>query len=275
MKIDFRKMNGAGNDFVMIDETGGSYQLSAEQIRHVCDRRRGVGADGLILIQPDEELDFFMQYFNSDGLPAEMCGNGARCSAHFAAWLGMGRKEGGEVKIRFSTGSGPVKAVVKDLSVSVDLMDANEMRRDITAEVAQKAEKIHFMVVGTRHALVLVEDARSLTGEEVVAMGRQVRYHEAFAPVGANVNFISRGKDDRIHLRTYEKGIEAETHACGTGSVASAVLLAHLGRAQSPVTVVQSGGELFRVSFELRPYGATNVVLEGPVAVNFDGSIDL
>ena len=273
--INFRKMNGAGNDFVMNDDRAGDRRLKTEQIRHICDRRRGVGGDGLILIQPGADADFFMQYFNSDGLPAEMCGNGARCSAHFGAFLGLGRLEGESVFIDFSTESGPVKAVVSGFSVSVNLMDAKEMRRDITAEVAQKEEKIHFMIVGTRHALVLVDDARALTGEDVVQMGRQVRYHEAFAPIGANVNFISRGDDNKIHLRTYEKGIEAETHACGTGSVASAVLLAHLGRVQSPVTVVQSGGEEFRVSFDLKTHGATNVVLEGPVAVNFDGSVDI
>jgi len=268
-------MNGAGNDFVMINDTAGECRLTTGQICHLCDRRRGIGGDGLIMIQPGTDVDFFMQYFNSDGLPAEMCGNGARCSAHFGASLGLGRREGDTVLIDFSTESGPVKAVVRGLSVSVNLMDANEMRRDITAEVAQKEEKIHFMVVGTRHALVLVDDARALTGEDVVQMGRQVRYHEALAPGGANVNFLAQGNDNKIHLRTYEKGIEAETHACGTGSVASAVLLAHMGRVESPVTVVQSGGEEFRVSFELRTYGATSVVLEGPVAVNFDGSVDI
>ncbi len=102
-----------------------------------------------------------------------------------------------------------------------------------------------------------------------------MRYHEAFAPIGANVNFASLDENGNIHLRTYEKGIEAETHACGTGSVAAAVMFAHLGRIESPVTVVQSGGEEFAVSFEVRPHGAAKVVLEGPVAVNFEGSLEI
>lgn len=275
MKIEFTKMNGAGNDFVMIDDLEGQCRLSTEEVRLLCDRRRGIGGDGLIMLQAANDFDFQMRYFNSDGLPAEMCGNGARCSAHLAAALGLGQSDGESVRIRFATESGPIDARVAGEDVSIALMDAKEMRQDITVQVAQKEEKIHFMIVGTRHALVPVVESRELTGEEVTQWGRQVRYHDAFAPIGANVNFISLDEDKNIHLRTYEKGIEAETYACGTGSAASAVLLAHLGKVECPVTVVQSGGERFIVSFELKPDGATNVVLEGPVTVNFKGSLDI
>lgn len=279
MKISFRKMNGAGNDFVMIDDLDGEYLLTDVQVRLLCDRRRGVGGDGLILIQEAGDdsggNDFHMAYFNSDGFPAEMCGNGARCAAHFAADLGLGRPEGESIAIRFSTDSGPIDAKVRDDIVSIGMMDAVGLRRDVLVRVAREQPMIHFIIAGTRHAVVFAEDARALTSQEIERYGREIRLDDAFAPVGANVNFASVDENKRVHLRTYEKGVEAETHACGTGSVASAVVFAHAGRVESPVVVVQRGGEELLVAFELRPDGAGAVVLEGPVAVNFEGSLEL
>jgi len=277
MRIEFTKMNGAANDFVMVDDLAGALTLDAAQIRHACDRRRGVGADGLILVRPSAGVDhdFHMTYFNADGLPAEMCGNGSRCSAHFAVSLGLGEAVEGGVRVRFSTDSGPVGALVSGDRVRAALMDAREMRRDLAVRVAQTEKIVHFMVVGTRHAVVFVDEARDLTHSDITELGKAVRYAPEFGPVGANVNFASVDAEGRVHLRTYEKGVEAETHACGTGSAAAAVLLAHSGRLESPVEVLQHSGDELTVSFELVPTGATNVALEGPVAVNFTGSLDI
>jgi diaminopimelate epimerase len=275
VKIEFTKMNGAANDFVMVDDRARSLDLSPGQIRHICNRRRGVGGDGLILIQSDPDCDFHMDYFNADGLPAEMCGNGSRCSAHFGASLGLGHRGGEGMILRFSTDSGPIDAVVAGERVTMAMMDAREMRRDITVRVAQAGKIVHFMIVGTRHAVLFVDEARELTSSEITKLGRQIRYDAAFGPVGANVNFASVDEEGTVHLRTYEKGVEAETHACGTGSVAAAVLLAHLGRLESPATVLQHSGDELVVTFDAAPEGATNVTLEGPVAVNFTGSLDL
>jgi diaminopimelate epimerase len=233
-----------------------------------------VGADGLILIQSDPDSDFHMSYFNADGHPAEMCGNGSRCSAHFGASLGLGRREGDAVKLEFSTDSGPIDATVDRGRVTVGMMDAKEMRRDIAVRVAQTDRIVHFMVVGTRHAVLFVDEARELTDSEISKLGREIRNDAAFGPVGANVNFASVDDDGIVHLRTYEKGVEAQTHACGTGSVAAAVLLAHQGRLRTPARVLQRSGDELVVTFDTAPEGATNVTLEGPVAVNFTGSLE-
>lgn len=282
MKISFKKMNGTGNDFVIVDNRGGEVSLAAEQVARVCDRRRGVGADGLILIESSQGADFLMHFYNSDGSEAEMCGNGAMCSAAFAAAAGMGETEGERTNLRFATGSGPISAraarmggVADRYRVSMEMMDAREMRLDVPVRVANRTGTVHFMVVGTRHAVVPVEDAARLTANEIEELGRLLRWDPAFAPAGANVNFVSIDEGGRIHIRTYEKGVEAETHACGTGSVAAAVVFAHQGRCASPAVVVQRSGDELGVRFELRPTGATGVYLEGPAEVNFEGTIDI
>lgn len=275
MNLEFVKMDGAANDFIMVDNRAGAIKLSRESVAHLCDRRRGVGADGLMLIEPVAEHDFFMRYYNADGGEEVMCGNGARCAAHFAASLGLGRKDAKEHTLRFLTGSGAIDARVTGNRVSMSMMDARGMRRRLQTKVAPRGAGVHFMVVGTRHAVVPLDDAKSLTPEEVIEFGRALRHDPAFAPDGANVNFASIAPDGRVHLRTYEKGVEGETLACGTGSVASAVIFAHDGLLKSPVRVVQHSGDELIISFELNPDGAGNVHMDGPVAVNFRGSADI
>lgn len=277
MRLEFVKMNGAANDFVLIDGRGDPAPLTAGRIRYLCDRRRGIGADGLIVIQTPSQpnADFHMEYYNSDGFPAEMCGNGSRCAARFGASLGMGVATASGVRVRLTTDSGPIDALVEGDRVQADMMDGRELRLDIPVRVAQMEKIVHFMIVGTRHAVLLVDDARDLTESDIIELGRAIRNDPAFAPIGANVNFASVDEGGMVHLRTYEKGVEAETHACGTGSVASAVVLAHKGRLQSPATVLQHSGDQLNVTFELSPEGARNVTLEGPVAVNFIGWLEL
>jgi len=275
MKIEFCKMNGAANDFVMLDNRDGRLALPAAAIQFLCDRRRGVGSDGLILIERAQGYDFFMRYYNPDGSPEVMCGNGARCAAWFAASLGEGERGADGVGIRFMTGSGAIDARVTGDRVSMSMMDAKGMRRDIPTRVAPTGATLHFMVVGTRHAVVPMEDVTSMTADEVVEFGRALRHDPAFAPQGANVNFASIGTDGRVYLRTYEKGVEAETLACGTGSVASAVIFAQQGRLHSPVRVVQRSGDELVISFDPCATGAEHVRMEGPVAVNFRGWADV
>jgi len=275
VSLEFTKMNGAGNDFLLIDNRSGRISLSGDQIQGICDRRRGVGADGLILIEPAWHFDFHMSFFNGDGGPAEMCGNGARCAAAFAVSLGMGSVDEELTSIHFGTESGGITATVRGQYVSMAMMDAREMRLNVEVQVAQAPENIHFMIVGTRHVIVSVEDAANLTHNYIMELGRALRHDPAFGPIGANVNFVSVDESDRIHIRTYEKGVEEETHACGTGSVAAAVVMAHEGRGGSPRTVVQHGGEELGVSFTPAADGAADVVLSGPVAVNFNGTLSL
>ncbi len=278
MKIEFVKMNGAANDFIVVDNRRGEVSLSGAQIAHLCDRRRGVGADGLVLIEvgaPAQGRDFFMRFYNGNGAEEVMCGNGARCSARFAADLGLGKRNGEDVVLDFMTGSGPIEARVRGERAWMRMMDAARMRRDIATRVHAPLEAVHFMTVGTRHAVIPVPDAARMTSAEVAELGRAFRNDPAFAPEGANINFASIGGDGRIHLRTYEKGVEAETFACGTGSVAVSVLFGHEGKLHSPTRIVQHSGDELTASFELAPTGAVNVALEGPAAVNFRGWADV
>ncbi len=275
MRIDFVKMNGASNDFVMIDNMRGTIALEKAQIAHLCDRRRGVGGDGLIMIEPADGFDFVMRYYNADGGPAEMCGNGARCSAHFAASRGLGVADGVGRRLRFQTGSGPIDARIEGDRGAMAMMDARGMQIAVPVAVAPEGTEVHFMTVGTRHAVVPLGDAGAMTAAEVADWGRRLRFDAAFAPAGANINFASVGDDGRIVLRTYEKGVEAETYACGTGSIASAVLFAHQGRIGSPVRILQRSGDELVASFDLTPDGAEHVRLEGPATVNFMGTADV
>jgi diaminopimelate epimerase len=268
-------MNGAANDFIMVDNRRGSIQLPGGTVAGLCDRRRGVGADGLILIEPSSGNDFFMHYYNSDGGEEVMCGNGARCAAYFAAAIGLGTRDAKGTTLHFMTGSGAIDARVSGELVSMSMMDAREMRRHVPSDVAPPGAGVHFMVVGTRHAVVPLDDVTTLTAEDVIRYGRALRHDPAFGPAGANVNFASLGPDGRMHLRTYEKGIEGETFACGTGSVASAVIFAHDGRVKSPVRVVQHSGDELLISFEPDADGAVRVRMEGPVSVSFRGSADM
>ncbi len=275
MLLNFKKMNGLGNDFIMIDNLDGKLDLPSYEIQRMCDRRKGIGADGLILVEPSDKSDFVMRYYNSDGGEAEMCGNGGRCAVHFAASLGLGKDLAGKRTVRFNTLAGDLQAWTEGQNVALSLMDTKEMRLNIPLQVANREKIVHFIIAATRHVVAPVEDAPSLKDEEVDSWGRELRYKPEFGPIGANVNFVSVNPDGSLAIRTYEKGIEAETHACGTGSIASSVVLAHLGRCQSPATVFQRGGDVLKVAFEKQPFGASEVILEGKVDYNFNGTFEI
>jgi len=271
MRISFTKMNGAGNDFVMIHDADRSLRASREWIRRLCERRRGVGADGVILVQPEEGVDFRMIYFNSDGGEAEMCGNGARCAALFAASLGLGRREGDEVGLSFVARPGRMQAKVRGGRAAISMTEASGFERAVSLEVPGGEEVVHLINSGVPHAVVVENNWDTLGDAEVAARGRAIRYHGKFAPAGVNADFVRVESGGMAAIRTYERGVEAETLACGTGAVAAAVVLAQLDLLQSPVRLVTLGRELLTVSFRKTPGGATDVVLEGPAAVNFEG----
>jgi diaminopimelate epimerase len=275
MRIQFEKMNGAGNDFVLVDNRKGDVRFSAWAIRWLCDRRRGVGADGVILVERDAESDFRMRYYNSDGGEADMCGNGARCVARFARGLGLGRKQGNRTTLRFATNPGPMTAAVDGTSVTLTMIDASGLERSISLQVADHNEKMHVIHTGVPHVVLEETDVDVIPNEAILARGRAIRTHGRFAPQGTNVNFISMRADGAVKIRTYERGVEGETLACGTGAVAGAVVAAHLGRAKSPVVMATRGGELLKVSFEAVSGGATGVLLEGPATLNFVGSVEV
>ncbi|MFQ5510350.1 MAG: diaminopimelate epimerase [Candidatus Krumholzibacteriia bacterium] len=275
--VEFRfvKMHGAGNDFIVIDNRAAGLALGRNAIRAVCDRRRGVGADGVILLEAAEEAAFRMRYYNSDGGEAEMCGNGARCAVFHAAGLGLGEKRGQTVRLRFVAGSGVLAGEVDGRKVAISMADATGFRKDVSVKVAAGEEIVHFVNTGVPHAVVVVDGARALGDDEIALRGRAIREHKTFAPDGANVDFVTPLAGGEIAIRTYERGVEAETEACGTGAVAAAVVLSHLGLAASPVRLVARGGDVLAVRFEAEVGGASGVILEGPTAVTFEGTVRL
>ncbi len=264
-EIRFVKMHGAGNDFIMLNGLEERHELDRGLIAALCDRHRGIGADGLILLLPSDREDFRMVYYNSDGGEAEMCGNGARCAARFAFDLGVGPD-----RMSFETGSGLVEAEIRGEEVLVGIGEVTGIATHVRLEGV--GEEIHFANSGVPHVVILREEVESLPVGEFLRLAKQVRNHEYFGPNGTNVNFAAVIGQHEIRFRTYERGVEGETEACGTGAAAVSVTTAHLGMTASPVTCVTSGGDRIIVGFVPSDIGATNCTLLGPATVSFEGS---
>jgi len=266
--LTFTKMNGAGNDFVMLDNRDGKLALEKSQIAQLCDRHRGVGADGLLLVEPAQNgADFRMRYFNADGGEADMCGNGARCFARFAQ-----RVSGKTGDIAFETLAGVITARFFGDIVQIEMSEPHSLRLNESLDAAGEARVVHSVNTGVPHAVIFVED---LEQTDIRALGAAVRYHTHFAPKGTNANFAQRLGPQSIAIRTYERGVEDETLACGTGMVACALIFHELTGAASPVQVKVRGGDTLEIAFE--PVGATyqNVTLTGPADFTFDGQTSL
>lgn len=266
--LAFEKMSGAGNDFIIVDHRQQKLPLALqpEFARRICRRKFSVGADGLILIETAREADFQWQFYNADGSVAEMCGNGARCAARFVYANGIAGK-----KMHFQTLAGIIEAEVLDdgETVSLRMTQPIDCRLDQTLTIEGREMAVASINTGVPHAVIFV-DEKDLPVKE---WGRAVRYHQMFGPAGTNANFI-RLLDDRVlHVRTYERGVEDETQACGTGAVASAIIAALTGRVVSPVQIVTSGGEHLRVVFELSDGTARNVYLQGPARRIYEGRL--
>lgn len=265
-KFEFTKMHGAGNDFIMIDDMKSVFDENPRLISALCEFHRGIGADGIILLRPSEGTDFTMKYFNSDGSEAEMCGNGARCTAMFALERGIA----GE-KMTFSTGAGPVSAQVTGDLVKIGLEPVHSLRLGLEPADRRKAG---FAVSGVPHAAIMVDDARELEGKSFVDMARKIRFDPLFEPAGTNVNIVTVKSAHNLVYRTYERGVEDETLACGTGAVGVSVIAAHMGIVSSPVSCETSGGDILETSFVLTADGAGQCTLTGPAKISFRGAVD-
>ena len=217
--VRFWKLEGAGNDFLGLDGRAGGFKLKRQQIADLCDRRRGVGADGVLVVEKPKVrgADFRMRYYNSDGGEAEMCGNGARCFALLARAV-SGRK-GNELRVQTQAGLLTLRTCGREVQVS--MTKPTKLRLGKKVVVAGRKVVVDFLNTGVPHAVLFVRSVRSI---DVAKQGRAIRYHSAFAPSGTNVNFVEIGRGNRIHVRTYERGVEGETLACGTGVVASSIL---------------------------------------------------
>ncbi|MFA5975971.1 MAG: diaminopimelate epimerase [Elusimicrobiota bacterium] len=269
--IPFWKMSGSGNDFVVIDNRR---RLLSKNIagwaRRLCDRHFGVGADGLLLLEPSRQTEFRMVYFNSDGSRARMCGNGARC----IAWAA---KEWGVVgqQFDFQTDAGRVQGHVAGEIVRITLSDPRDYQPALMVKATGQSYRLMFINTGVPHAVVLVSDVKKV---RIAEEGRALRFHRAFGPEGANVNFVQRLNDHTLRVRTYERGVEGETLACGTGVSASAIAASLRGLVKPVVRCLTAGGDALDVDFQLHPetpkHPARQVTLKGPVRRTFAGHFE-
>ena len=266
--LRFTKMNGAGNDFVLLDNRSGELRLGKEQVVKLCDRHRGVGADGVLLLEKAKNgADFRMRYYNSDGGEAEMCGNGARCFARFAQQVA-----GAKSKISFETPAGVIGAKLSGELVCLEMSEPTDLRLAINVSIKGKIVRGHFINTGVPHVVVPVSDLETV---DVQNRGSAIRRHESFSPKGANVNFSKERGRRRIAIRTYERGVENETLACGTGVVASALVFATTENVDGPIGVLVRGGSELMVGFKKVGERFKNVTLTGPAEFIFEGTIEL
>jgi len=256
---DYVIMSGTGNRFFVVDDRNGLVADPAAMTKDICGR---LGLDGGLFVRKSSRADFRMAIINADGSEAEMCGNGSRCVARFAFDRGVVRSR----TMNFETQAGIIAAeVLEDGSVRVRLTDPKDGRLNFSLKTPSFDGKVSFLNTGVPHTVILSEDVDAM---DVVRLGREIRYSEPFKPAGTNVNFMSVLDGSTIRVRTYERGVENETMACGTGSTASAIVSWMLGRTKPPVTVITRGGERLAVHFEPgkgSKDAVTNVRLEGPV----------
>jgi diaminopimelate epimerase len=233
-------MHGAGNDFILVDDRARTFPADAAFIARLCDRRRGIGAEGLILIQPSASADFRMRFHNPDGHEVDLCGNGARCVARLAHEIGAAPAD-----LRIETAAGPVRAEVQLPLVRLHLPPPRDWRMDLHLLWNNRDLPLHFVNSGVPHAVMLVED---LAAVDVPALGAHIRRHPLFAPGGTNADFIQITGPDALAIRTYERGVEGETLACGTGIAAAALVAEKLGLVRAPVRVHTAGGDFLEVA---------------------------
>ena len=264
--LNFTKMNGAGNDFVMMDNRDGELELPTEVIARICDRHRGVGADGLILVEAAQNgADFRMRYYNADGGEAEMCGNGARCFGRFA------RRLSGKIdQVSFETMAGLITARFVGDNVQIEMSTPHSLQLNQELDLAGELHTVHSVNTGVPHAVVFVDNLSLI---DVRKLGAALRFHPHFAPKGTNANFIERTGPQSLSLRTYERGVEDETLACGTGMVASALVLHQTTGANSPINVLVRGGDSLQITFEQSGDIYQNVKLTGPADFVFEGKV--
>ena len=260
-KIKFIKMAGAGNDFIMIDAKKGLNYKSLT--KKVCDRTNGIGADGLIVLDKSKKKqDYRMRIINADGSEAEMCGNGARCLAAYIVETKKPKKK----LFSMETLAGEVLGEAKGEVANIRLSEPTDHKKDIKLKVNGRNLTVQYIDTGVPHAIIFVDDVENI---DVKKIGEIIRYHTKFKPRGTNVNFVSFDKKDLVNARTYERGVEDETKACGTGSVACA-LIAYLqthpdvtDKKGARMRVRTRGGEILQVTFDLIDGRITNVWLKG------------
>jgi diaminopimelate epimerase len=268
--INFDKMSGTGNDFIIIDHREMFIPLNeqADFAKKVCRRMFSVGADGLILLENSDVADFRWRFYNSDGSIAEMCGNGARCTARFAFRKGMAGKS-----MRFETVAGIIEAKIlgEGEDVSILMTEPFGYRRNEALNLDGIERQVHFVNTGVPHAVIFLDNDEA----PVKIWGRKVRFHELFQPDGVNANFVSVSGENQLKVRTYERGVEDETMACGTGCVASAIMAALEKGMTSPIKVQTWGGDELAIFFDLSEDGTSvqKVYMQGATRLIYSGQL--
>lgn len=259
MTVKFYKYQGTGNDFVMIDDRDNKYtEITDEQVKYMCDRHFGIGADGLIFLRNSEKHDFEMVYYNSDGHTSTMCGNGGRCILRFANDLGIDADN-----YSFMAVDGLHYGTVNDDIVSLQMVDVTEVR--------QLSDNELFLNTGSPHHIVFVDE---LPTDDFISLAKAIRYNETYAKEGVNVNFV-KVTADGLQMRTYERGVEDETFSCGTGVTAAALAAHFTGKfKESPMEVLTAGGKL-ELDFKQKDDHYTDIWLTGPAEKVFKGKVKL
>ncbi|MDD4980878.1 MAG: diaminopimelate epimerase [Candidatus Omnitrophica bacterium] len=261
-KIDFTKIVASGNDFAVIENSRQLSVFSFQSLaKKICERKYGVGADGLLILEKSRVADVRMRIFNPDGSEAQMCGNGARATALY--------KKSSKVKIE--TKAGIIESEVKRDNVKIKLTEPKEIKLDLPVRLRNRTLRVNFINTGVPHAVIFVADLDKI---DVTDLGRQVRYHKQFAPQGTNADFIEVLDKRNIKLRTYERGVENETLACGTGAVASALITAYSLQltAYSRINIHTKSGEILKVYFEKTGRKFSDVWLEGKARIVYKGA---
>ncbi|MBU4560828.1 diaminopimelate epimerase [bacterium] len=303
--IKFTKMSASGNDFVVIDNREkqildtGSWML--DFVRKVCKRKMGIGADGVLLIESSSKADFKMRVFNPDGGEVEMCGNGARCVALYESKVSLGdlesprderqgppkdkptgqakskvqgrnpKPETRNPKLKIETRAGILEAeVASGDRVKIKMGEPTDTRLNFNLLVDNKEYKVHSINTGVPHVVLFTEDLEKAKVKEI---GKKIRYHQKFAPAGTNVNFIKVRDKDSLDIRTYERGVEDETLACGTGACASAIVSHLLGRTKSPTKMYTKSGSILTIYFDSSDAKITNLYLEGDAEIIYQGEL--
>jgi len=282
-KISFFKMSGAGNDFILVDKNvNPGFIPDQDIIQKICNRRYGIGADGVITVSNSNNYDFEMQYFNADGSTGSLCGNGARCAIKFADISGRIKQE---VTKFLSNGVAYSGSVLSDGRIRFFFNPPQRLKYNFKIKAFNQLINACYADTGSPHVIIKIEDVlkdpanpklfyEDLNNFPVFELGREIRYHKDFAPEGANINFIKL-IEGKIHIRTYERGVEDETLACGTGSTAAAVVGSSLFNLNPPVSLITRGGDELIVDFKIENQNIKDLSLTGPALVTFTGEFTL
>ena len=275
--LTFYKLQASGNDFILLDQraSSGRRRLNYRKLsRRLCARKFGIGADGLLVVESSPKADFKMRIINSDGSEAEMCGNGARC---VALWADL--KSHFKARVKFETQAGIIEAIIpKGLNwqknIKINTSSPGGLKLDLLTRVLGRTLRVNYIDTGVPHAVVLVQGLEQI---DVARIGRELRFHKRFRPGGTNVDFVEVIEDGLVAVRTYERGVEAETLACGTGAIASAIIAVRTQGAikqkrKNCLKVKVRSGEILKVYFDMEHNICRNVWLEGKAALVYQGA---